>query len=117
VKDNFFVQKRHAEVPESKVLVPDSKKIKGAVCQSYDISEEDLVISNRGMTNEPRNVAIYLMRHLMGSKLEEIGQEFCMNNCSSVNKVIERTKQEAITNRKFRKRVESLKLELMASQE
>ena len=39
VKENFFVQKRHAEVPESKSLAPDSEKIKGAVCRSYDVSE------------------------------------------------------------------------------
>jgi len=117
VKDNFFVQKRHAEVPESKSLAPDSEKIKGAVCRSYDISEEDLLISRRGMTNEPRNAAIYLMRHLMGSKLEEIGQEFGIYNYSSVSTVIERTKQKAITNRNFRKRIEKLKLELMVSQE
>ena len=55
-------------MPESKSLAPDSEKIKGAVCREYDINEEDLLISKRGMTNEPRNTEIYLMRHLMGSK-------------------------------------------------
>ena len=117
VKETFFVQKRHAEVPESKSLAPDSERIKGVVCRAYDIKEEDLVISKRGMTNEPRNAAIYLMRQLMGSKLEEIGREFRINNYSSVSTVIERTKQKAITDRKFRKRIENLKLDLMVSQE
>ena len=51
-----------------RVVAPDSEKIKGAVCREYDINEEDLLISKRGMTNEPRNMANYLMRHLMGSK-------------------------------------------------
>ena len=69
-------------MPESKSLSPDSEKIKGAVCREYDINEEDLLISKRRMTNEPRNTAIYLMRYLMGSKLEEIGREFGMNNYS-----------------------------------
>ena len=117
VKETFFIKKRHAEVPESKSLAPDSKKIKWVVCRAYDIKEEDLVILKRGMTNEPRNVAIYLMRQLMGSKLEEIGREFCINNYSSVSTVIERTKQKVITDRKFRKRIEDLKLDLMVSQE
>ena len=30
---------------------------------------KDLVISRRGYFNEPRNVAIYLIRHLRGDKL------------------------------------------------
>ncbi len=51
-------------MPESKALAPDSEKIKGEVCREYDINEEDLLISKRGMTNEPRNTAIYLRRHL-----------------------------------------------------
>ena len=117
VKDTFFIQKRHVEVPESKSLAPDSEKIKGAVCREYDINEEDLLISKRGMTNEPRNTAIYLMRHLMGSKLEEIGREFGINNYSSVSTVIERTKQKATHDRKLRKRIEKLKIDLKVSQE
>jgi len=117
VKDTFFIQKRHVEVPESKSLAPDSEKIKGAVCREYDINEEDLFISKRGMTNEPRNTAIYLMRHLMGSKLEEIGREFGINNYSSVSTIIERTKQKATHDRKLRKRIEKLKIGLKVSQE
>jgi hypothetical protein len=49
--------------------------------------------------------------------LEEIDREFCIDNYSSVSTVIERTKQKAITDRKFRKRIENLKLHLMVSQE
>jgi putative transposase len=117
VRETFFIQKRHAEVPESRSLAPDSEKIKGAVCRSYGINEEDLVYSKRGMNNEPRNVAIYLMRHLTGKKLEEIGREFGINNYSSVSTVIERTKQKVATDRKFRKRLEKLKMDLKVSQE
>ena len=117
VKEPFLIQKRNAEVPESKSLAPDSERIRGAVCRSYDINEEDLVVSRRGVTNEPRNAAIYLMRHLVGSKLEEIGREFGIKNYSSVSTVIGRTKQKAATDREFRKRIEKLKLDLMVSQE
>ena len=116
VRGSFFVQKRHAEVPQSKSLAPGPGRIKEAVCRSYDINEEDLVVSKRGMTNEPRNIAIYLMRNLMGNKLEEIGREFGINNYSSVSTIIGRTKNRAATDRKFRKRIERLKLDLMMSQ-
>ena len=117
VKNTFFIQKRHVEVPESKSLAPDSEKIKGEVCREYDINKEDLLISKRGMTNEPRNIAIYLMRHLMGRKLEEIGREFGINNYSSVSTIIERTKKKATHDRKLRKRIEKLKIDLKVSQE
>ena len=116
VRGTFFVQKRHAEVPESKSLTPGPERIKEAVCRSYGINEEDLVDSKRGMTNEPRNISIYLMRNLMGNKLEEIGREFGINNYSSVSTIIGRTKNRAATDRKFRKRIERLKLDLMVSQ-
>ena len=57
------------------------------------------------------------MRQLMGNKLEEIGREFGINNYSSVSTVIERTRKKAITDRKLRKRIEKLKLDLKVSQE
>ena len=53
----------------------------------------------------------------MRSKLEEIGREFGMNNYSSVSTVIERTKQKATRDRKLRKRIEKLKIDLKVSQE
>lgn len=69
------------------------------------------------MTNEPRNIATYLMRNLMGKKLEEIGREFGINNYSSVSTIIERTKQKAATDRKLRKRIEKVRWDWMVSQE
>ena len=111
------MQKRHVEVPESKSLAPDPKKIKGEVCRSYNVKDEDLLVSKRGVINEPRNVAIYLTKKLTGRNLHEIGREFGINNYSTVSTVIERTKQKASTDRVFRKRIEKLKMDLMMSQE
>ncbi|MGM0426752.1 MAG: helix-turn-helix domain-containing protein [Thermodesulfobacteriota bacterium] len=87
------------------------------MCRFYNINEKDLVVSRRGMTNEPRNIATYLMRNLMGKKLEEIGREFGINNYSSVSTIIERTKQKAATDRKLRKRIEKVRWDWMVSQE
>lgn len=117
VKNTFFIQKRHVEVPESKALSPDFGKIKETVCRLYGVKEEDLFISRRGITNEPRNIAIFLVRHLKGSKLDEIGREFDIRKYSSVSTIIERTKQRAIKDRKFKKRIEEIKLDLKVSQE
>ena len=117
VKNTFYIQKRHVEVPESKALAPDFEKIKEAVCRLYGVKEEALFISRRGIPNEPRNIAIFLLRHLKGSKLDEIGREFDIRKYSSVSTIIERTKQRAIKDRKFKKRIEEIKLDLKVSQE
>ena len=101
-EEHFFIQKRHVEVPESKALAPDFGKIKETVCRSYGVKEEDIFISRRGISNEPRNVAIFLLRNLKGSKLDEIGREFDINKYSSVSTIIVRTKQRAIKDRKFK---------------
>ena len=105
------------EVPESKALAPDFGKIKETVCRSYCVKEEDLFISRRGISNEPRNVAIFLLRNLKGSKLDKIGREFDIDKYSSVSTIIERTKQRAIKDRKFEKRIEEIKLDLKMTQE
>jgi len=61
---------------ESKFLSPEVATVKDRVCRLYGVREEDLLVSKRGMSNEARNVAIYLQRQLGGSKLEEIGEAF-----------------------------------------
>lgn len=113
----FSVDKRHVEVPESKSLAPEVKRIKEVLCRSYNVEKEALTVTRRGIANEPRNVAIYLMRHLRGDSLEEIGREFEVAKYSSVSSVIERTKAMIAKDRKLRRRVEELKKEINMSQE
>ena len=45
--------------------------------------------SRRGISNEPRNVTIYLLRTLRGDNLEEIGRDFNISRFSSVRSVVE----------------------------
>jgi REP element-mobilizing transposase RayT len=117
IKKEFFSGKHHKEVPASKFLAPDVATVKDRVCRLYGVREEDLLVSKRGMRNEARNVAIYLQRQVSGSKLEEIGEEFGIGSYSTVSTIIERTKKEAIKNRRLRGRIEQLKHELEMSQE
>jgi chromosomal replication initiation ATPase DnaA len=81
------------------------------------VTEEALTITRRGAANEPRNVAIYLMRHMRGDGLKEIGREFGVAAYSSVSSVIERTKAMIAKDRVFRHRVEELKEAINMSQE
>ena len=43
-----------------------------------------------GLSNQPGNFAIYLLRTLRGDTLDEIGREFNMNRYSSVSSVVQR---------------------------
>ena len=50
----------------------------------------------------------YLMRHLRGDSLEDIGKEFKVAKYSSVSSVIERMKTKIAENRKLKMRIERL---------
>jgi len=64
--------------------------------------EEELPASRRGRPNEARNVAIYLLRQLRGSKLKKIGTEFGISSYSTVSTIIEWTRNEIPKNRRLR---------------
>ena len=117
VRRTFSGKKRHLEVPESKSLTPDITRIKAVVCESYNVEEGALTVTRQGITNEPRNVAIYLMRHLRGDSLEQIGKIFKVIKYSSVSSVIERVKTRIAKNRRLKVRIEKLKEEINMSQE
>ena len=71
VKRTFFSEKRQMEVPESKSLAPDVRRIRAVVCNSYDVDEQALTLTRRGVANELRSMAIYLMRLLRGILLKK----------------------------------------------
>jgi hypothetical protein len=53
---------------------------------------------------------------LRGCKQEEIGEEFGIGSYSTVNTIIERTKNKIVKNRKLRRHIEQLRHELEMSQ-
>jgi len=117
VKNRFFNRKRHIEVPESKMLAPDIKMIKAAICKEYKIEGGELYHLRRGSSNEARDAAVYLSRQLRGSKLTEIGKEFGINNYSTVSTIIERMRRRITEERRVNKRVGRLMENLKISQQ
>ena len=117
VKIRFFTEKKNDEIPRSRELAPEPQQIKSAVCRHYRINNDELLVSKRGVFNEPRNVAIYLTRRLRSDSLIQIGEQFGIKKYSSVSSVVERMKTELAKDRKLRKRVESIVLNLSKSQE
>ena len=105
IKDNYFNKKKHIEVPESRLLAPEKEKIMSVVCTEYKVSISDLRISKRGQLNEPRNVAMYLMRHLRGDTLSAICKEFGLKKDSSAGSIVDRVKKQIIKDKQLRKKV------------
>ncbi|MBW2220373.1 MAG: hypothetical protein JRF40_12930 [Deltaproteobacteria bacterium] len=62
--------RRGEEIPESRFPAPGADKLIEEVCTFYQVHEKDLLASRRGFFNEPRNVAIYLIRRLRGDNLD-----------------------------------------------
>lgn len=88
-----------------------------AVCKAYGVEKGVLGAKRSGRANEPRKMALYLLRTLRGKKLEEIGKQVNMANYSSVSSVIERMKARIEGDRNLRRRVEEIKGQLLMSQE
>jgi len=117
MKETFFHKKRHDEIPESRKLAPEAEKIKKTICNAYGIEESSLFSSRRGVLNEPRNVAIFLLRRLRGEKLKDIGRQFGISKYSSVSSAIEKMKREILADRRLRTRVKNIEKTLYNSQQ
>ena len=76
-----------------------------------------MLVSKRGLFNEPHNVAIYLNRRLRGDSLKHIAEQFQVKKYSSVSSVIERMKAAIENDRRLRSRIENLVSELNKNQE
>ncbi len=109
VKEKYSKDLFEEEIPETKLLVPSKKKIKDSVCQLYSVDIRSLYGIHRGVTNEARNVAIYLTRLLRRDSLKEIGKEFKVSNYSSVSSIIEKMKVDLVSNKKLRKQVDKVR--------
>jgi REP element-mobilizing transposase RayT len=116
IRDQFYLQKDHQEIPSSSVLAPDIKQIKDVVCRHYRVNESVLDKSQRGVVNEPRNVAIYLARQLRGDGLETIGREFGLKRFSSTGSAVQRVKKQIVKNKNFRERIEKIRREITKGQ-
>ena len=116
IKDNFFGSKDFEEVPEAKRLAPNIDKIKRTVCKAYNIEEPDLYLSRRGYFNEPRNVAIYLVRYLRNDTLRKIGSQFRIEKYSTVSSIVEKVRYEMRVDKGLNKRVQNLAIKIANSQ-
>jgi REP element-mobilizing transposase RayT len=116
VKGRYYNSKNDDEVPQAKELAPAPELIIKTVSDFYDIERNELYISKRGVFNEPRNAAIYLMRSLRRDSLIAIGELFKMKKYSSVSSIIESTKRRLKKDRKLKERIGNLHRAVLKSQ-
>jgi putative transposase len=105
VKASFQNLRSHREVPASRLLAPGLEAIQSAVCAGYGIDLNELLSSRRGMSNDARNVAIYLARRLSGQTLATIGDAFGLEHYSSVSSVVSRMKRRIAKDTSMRRKV------------
>ena len=116
MKETFFTQKEHKEVPESMALAPDLHRIKDIVCEFYGVDRDKLYTSKRGVFNEPRAVAIYLARMLRKEGLDRICRGFSMCRYSSASSAIERVKRQMSKDKELRMRIDHIRLQIHKGQ-
>jgi REP element-mobilizing transposase RayT len=108
VKGKYYGAKTDQDVPQAKELAPTPDIIIAVVCEYYQVSEDDLYRSQRGTFNEPRNVAIFLMRKLRRDRLKTIGRRFEIENYSSVSSIMERMKKWLRQDRSLKSRLDRI---------
>ena len=109
IKDRFFAAKLSPEVPESRQLSPVTMEaIKEAVSEAYGIAQDALNSSARGITNDPRDISIYLARALKGDSLKQIGEHFGIEKYSTVASAIARAKGKIETDKLVSERIEEI---------
>jgi chromosomal replication initiation ATPase DnaA len=75
------------------------------VCRYYKVRPTYLTAVHRGVENEPRDLAIYLIRSMGAGYLMTIGAEIGLNRYSSVSSVVMRVKTKLQKDRKFKERI------------
>jgi REP element-mobilizing transposase RayT len=116
IKDLFFKKKKDKEIPASNELAPDLDTIISEVSRYYKVRPTKLKAVRRGMENEPRDVAIYLIRSMRAEPLMRVGANFGLNQYSSVSSAVTRVKAKLQKDRKFKDRLEHIESNILKGQ-
>ncbi len=76
--------------------------------QGLPYKEGELYLTRRGIFNEQRNVAVYLIRRLRNETLKQVGDQFGIEKYSTVSSIVERVKHEMDVDKELNNRVQKL---------
>ena len=71
------------------------------------------VTVHRGIENEPRDVAMYLIQFMRSEPLMRVGAGFGLNRYSSVSSAVMRVKTKSRKDRKFKDRLECIESNIL----
>jgi len=105
------------EIPSSRELLPDAKRIIDAVFLFYGVQHDDIITKRRGERNEPCNAAIYLTRKLRPDTFKEIGGQFGIDIDRTVRSVFKRMKKRIVADRDLARKTKKLQDLIIRNQE
>ena len=117
IKEKFGSGKISKEIPSSRELLPDQKRIIDAVSRFYGVKSADMIKTQRGKRNEARNTAIYLTRKLRMDTYKKIGERYGIDNDRTVRSVFVRMKKTLTENRDLAGEMEKLQELINKNQE
>jgi len=117
IKEKYGSGKINREIPSSRELLPDAKRILDEVCRFYGMTVSEIIKTQRGRRNEARNAAIYLTRKLRLDTFKNIGEQYGIDNDRTVRSVFERMKKRLTEDRDLALQMEKLKDSIKKSQE
>lgn len=116
VKGKYYKVETDPDVPQKKELAPPYTTIITVVSDCYQVGANDLYRSRRGFFNEPRNVAVFLVRKLRGDSLKSIAEQFEIEKYSSVGSIIERMRIRMQQDGNLKRRVDRIAQQIIKRQ-
>lgn len=117
IKEIYGSKKINKEIPSSRELLPDAKRIADVVCRVYGVGYDEIIKKRRGKKNEARNAAIYLTRKLRLDTFNTIGEQYGIDNDRTVRSVCVRMSKAVIEDKELAGRIKSVKSIIEKSQE
>ena len=105
------------EISEAKQLALTKERIVNAICSVFKIDKEFLFNSRRGVTNNPRDICMYLFKIYRFDSLNEIGKYFDVNHYSTVSSAIQRVKKGLQSSKEIRKYIDIIEKDLNKGQQ
>lgn len=94
---------------ETEIFRPPESSIVSEVARLYKVSEKSLFCRTRGKGNEPRQVAMYLVRELCDKSLKEIAEYFSLGSYGSVGRACSVIGRQIKIDRTLRQRIEYIR--------
>jgi REP element-mobilizing transposase RayT len=106
-------QRRDREVPERRHLAVPLEACLRAVARAYDVPEERLAHARRGVTNPPRQVAMYVCREVGGYSHRAIAERLRAGSYSTVSSVCAMLKARLKEDRDLRRQFDRIRGDLV----